>query len=265
LVVDNDCPNRSADTVRDLPLTVVEMGRNAGFGAGSNAGAKAGSAPAILFLNPDGDMQPDQVLALAEAFERDAAVGAAGPHILETDGTTQLSMRRTPRLRSAFAEAFFLNNLLPGASWTSEIVADGYEQARDVEWLSGAVLAVRRSAFEEVGGFDERFFLYSEDVDLCTRLRRAGYRLRYDPRAIARHAGGGSAPRPGQVALKAGARITYARLHEPLPRYAAFRAAFVLNELMRLPLAATRSRGHLQGRLAALAVTLRHRQSAVVA
>jgi hypothetical protein len=65
--------------------------------------------------------------------------------------------------------------------------------------------------------------------------------------------------------LKAGARITYARLHEPPLRYAAFRAAYVLNELMRLPLAATRSRGHLRGRLAALAVTLRHRPSAAVA
>jgi GT2 family glycosyltransferase len=264
-VVNNDCPNRSADTVRDLPVTVVEMGRNAGFGAGSNAGARAGSAPAILFLNPDGEMQPDQVLLLAEAFERDPRCGAVGPHILETDGTTQLSMRRTPRLRSAFAEAFFLNNLLPGASWTSEIVTGGYEQAREVEWLSGAVLCARRSAFEEVGGFDERFFLYSEDIDLCTRLRLAGYRLRYEPGPIARHAGGGSAPRPGQVALKAEARITYARLHEPRPRYAAFRAAFVLNELLRLPLAATRSRGHLRGRLAALAVTLRHRSNAAVA
>ena len=180
-------------------------------------------------------MQPDQVLLLAETFQREPSCGAAGPHILETDGTTQLSMRRTPRLRSAFAEAFFLNNVLPGASWTSELVVDGYEQAREVEWLSGAVLCARRTAFEEVGGFDERFFLYSEDVDLCTRLRRAGYRLRYEPGPIARHAGGGSAPRPGQVALKAEARITYSRLHESTPRYAAFRAAYVLNELLAAP------------------------------
>src|SRR2546423_4995311 len=99
-------------------------------------------------------MQPDQVLLLAETFQREPRCGAVGSHILETNGETQLSMRRAPRLRSAFAEAFFVNNVLPKASWTSELVADGYEQPHEVEWLSGAVLCVRRTAFEEVGGFD---------------------------------------------------------------------------------------------------------------
>src|SRR4051812_26643770 len=80
IVVDNDCPERSPDLVRDLPLTIVEMGRNAGFGAGCNAGAAAGSSGAIFFLNPDARIEPDAVRAIAAVLERHRAVGAVGPH-----------------------------------------------------------------------------------------------------------------------------------------------------------------------------------------
>lgn len=257
IVVDNDCPERSADTVRDLPLTVVEMGRNAGFAAGCNAGAAKGSAPAVLFLNPDAQMSPVDVIALAGVLEADERRGAAGPRLLEANGDIQLSMRRTPRLRSAFSEALFIHHLLPAHPWTTEIVARGYEHAQDVEWLSGAVICIRRSAYEQLGGFDERFFMYSEDTDIGTRLRQAGWSLRYDPSATAQHIGGQSAARAGQAAQRARARLTYARLHEPRGRAAAFRAAFALTELLRLPSAALRSRLHLRSRLEALGTVLR--------
>jgi N-acetylglucosaminyl-diphospho-decaprenol L-rhamnosyltransferase len=256
IVVDNACPERSPETVADLPVSIVSTGRNAGFGAGCNAGARAEAGEAILFLNPDATMLPDDVRRLGRCFEQDQLCGAAGPLILETTGETQPSMRRRPTLSSAFAEALYLHHLFPRAPWATELVWTGYEEPREVEWLSGAVLCVRRAAFEEVGGFDERFFMYCEDIDLCDRLRRRGYRIRYEPAALARHAGGGSVPRPMLTPMKANARLLYARLHEPWPRYAAFRVALALNELLRLPVAAARSPMHLRGRLAALAVTL---------
>jgi len=256
IVVNNNCPERSPATVADLPLTLVEMGRNAGFGAGCNAGARAGEAEAILFLNPDARIDLADLRRLTQTLEQDRLLGACGPRIVDGAGRTAFTMRREPRLRSAFAEAFFLHHLFPHAAWASEIVRHGYEQPRQAEWLSGAVLCVKREAFTAVGGFDERFFLYSEDTDLCARLRRAGWKVRYEPGAVARHLGGASAPAPGQAALKTAARITYAGLHESRGRYLAFRVSFALHEALRLPIACARSRGHVRGRTAALAVCL---------
>src|ERR1051326_2356372 len=109
IVVDNACPERSPETVADLPLQIVRMGRNAGFGAGCNAGARAGSGEAILFLNPDATMLPEDVRRLGAVFAEDPRSGAAGPLILETNGETQPSMRRLPTLRAAFSEAAYLH------------------------------------------------------------------------------------------------------------------------------------------------------------
>lgn len=251
VVVDNDCPERSPELVADLPVEVVAMGRNAGFGAACNAGAAAGDAEALLFLNPDARIEPDAVRALAAAVG-ERRVGAAGPRILDDDGATVLSARRDPRLRSALAEALFVHHLLPRAAWTTEFVRDGYEARHEAEWLSGAALCVRRDAFERVGGFDERFFLYSEDTDLCRRLRDAGFLIVYEPSAIARHSGGASAEAGEQLPLRSAARLLYARLHMPPLRSALFRATVVLHELLRLPLAGRRSRSELRGRAVAL-------------
>src|SRR3954451_917893 len=257
IVVDNACPSRSPELVRDLPgVTVVEMGRNAGFGAGCNAGAQAGDGDAILFLNPDASMTADDVRKLARAFEEHPRCGAVGPHIAEVTGETQLSIRRIPTLASAFSEALYLHHLLRGRPWASEVVSSGYDTAHEVEWLSGAVVCIRRSAFEQIGGFDERLFMYSEDTDIGVRLRDAGWTQRYEPAATSWHVGGGSAPRPEQAALKATARITYARIHERGVRYAGFRVAFALYEAARILPAAARSRSHLRGGLRALHVAL---------
>ncbi|HEV2590283.1 MAG TPA: glycosyltransferase family 2 protein [Gaiellaceae bacterium] len=254
-VVDNLCPESSPATVKDLRLTVVETGRNAGFGAGCNAGARCGSAPAILFLNPDAQLAPEQALSLAESLARDPALGAVGPRIVGADGSVHSSARRTPRLRSAFGEAMLVHRLVPRAQWATELIRDPGHGA-EVEWLSGAALCVRRTAFEQIGGFDERFFLYSEDTDICVRLRGAGYRVRFDAAVTAVHAGGQSAPAARQERTKMAARLLYASIHESARRSAAFRAAYALHEAVRLPLAVLRSREHVRGRMDALAVVL---------
>jgi N-acetylglucosaminyl-diphospho-decaprenol L-rhamnosyltransferase len=256
VVVDNACPDRSTSLVSDLPVEIVEMGFNAGFGAGCNAGAKRGHGEAILFLNPDARIQPQDVLCLARLLSSDGSVGACGPRITDPSGRTTPTMRRLPRLSTAFAEAFFLHHLFPRAAWTSEIVHAGYERSTAAEWLSGAVLCVSRMAFERVGGFDERFFLYCEDTDLCFNLRETGFRVLYEPAASAHHEGGASAPSPGQAPLKAAARLTYAGIHNEQPRYLGFRLACTLYELLRLPIAFTRSQADFRGRAAALATTI---------
>jgi GT2 family glycosyltransferase len=250
-VVDNACPDASPSTVADLHLTTVAMRRNAGFGAGCNAGARLGSAPAVLFLNPDARVEPDDALRLAERLRDDASIGVVGPRLVDEDGTLHLSVRRFPRLRSAFSEALFLHHALPRAQWTTELVHR--PRAGDAEWLSGAALCVRRTSLEEIGGFDERFFLYSEDTDLCARLRRTGCRIVYDPTVTAMHVGGQSAPPPLQERRKITARLLYARLHESRLRRAGFRVAYTVHEALRLAPACFRSRDHVRGRLDALA------------
>jgi N-acetylglucosaminyl-diphospho-decaprenol L-rhamnosyltransferase len=258
IVVDNACPEGSLSTIDDLRVRVVEMGRNAGFAAGCNAGAAAGSADAILFLNPDAQMTSDHVHVLADVLERDRECGAVGPRILfQETGETQHSMRRGPSVAAAFAEALFLHHVFRHSEWATEDVRRGYDEPRrDPTWLIGAALCVRRSAFEQLGGWDERFFMYSEDTDLGTRLRRAGWVLRYEPMAHALHAGSASTSRSSQPVMRAEARVAYVRLHERGARYIAFRIAFVLYELLRVPIAATRSLRQARARLAALAVAL---------
>jgi N-acetylglucosaminyl-diphospho-decaprenol L-rhamnosyltransferase len=259
VVVDNACPEGSVDTVRDLPVRVVEMGRNAGFAAGCNAGARTGSGQAILFLNPDARIEARGVRGLAAVLERCPGVGAVGPHVLDLAGETQFSMRREPSLRRAFGEAFFIHHILRESESVTEFVRRGYTEAGEAEWLSGSALCVRRSAFEVLGGFDERFFMYSEDADLCKRIRNLGYSVCYEPRVTARHDGAASAPAAGQAALKRYAGIQYVRRHERGLRYVAFRTAFVVNDLLRIPLALTRSRAHTLGRLTSAATALGRR------
>jgi N-acetylglucosaminyl-diphospho-decaprenol L-rhamnosyltransferase len=219
-VVDNASPDRSLEAVADLPVTTLQLADNGGFGVGCNHGWRAGNAPFVLFLNPDARIDADSVLALASAVAADASVGAAGPRIEHEDGSLALSQRRFPRLASTYARALFLNRLFPRAPWASELVRDEgtYAVPGRPEWISGACMLVRRSLLDELGGFDEGFFLYCEDKDLCRRIRARGFDVFFEPAAVAVHAEGGSAPRPGLLPVLAASRVRYARKHAgPVP------------------------------------------------
>ena len=111
-----------------------------------------------------------------------------------------------------------MHRVVKRAAWANEIVTsdDVYEHAAYPEWLSGGCLLVRRTVIESVSGFDEGFFLYNEDMDLCVRVRAAGYKVRYEPAALARHEGGRSAPRTGLFAVLARSRMRFARQHAGL-------------------------------------------------
>lgn len=214
IVVDNASPDESLETVADLDLETVRLDRNLGFGAGCNAGWRQGDAPAVLFLNPDARLDEAAVRQLLAAFD-DERVGVVGPRIVGDDGQLDFSQRRFPRLRSTFAQALFLHRLLPSAAWVDEVVRDpaAYAEAHDVEWLSGACLLVRRSLLERLGGFDERFFMYCEDKDLCRRAWNSGAVVRYEPAAVVEHEGGVSAPRAGLLPVLAASRVRYAKKH----------------------------------------------------
>lgn len=214
-VVDNDSGDGSLDSLADLPVERIQLDRNGGFASGCNAGWPRGSAPFVLFLNPDATIAPTAVRRLVRVLEKHPEAAIAAPKILEEDGSFALSQRRFPRLRSTYAHALYLHRLFPRAAWASELVRDprAYERAGSPEWVSGACLLVRRSVLEELGGWDQGFFLYGEDKDLCRCARDVGYDVRFEPEAVAVHAGGASAPRASLYPVLSASRLRYANKH----------------------------------------------------
>lgn len=193
-VVDTGSTDGTADAVRathpEVRLLAVD---NVGFGAGANLGVAATRAPIVVVCNADVRFAPDSVTELARRLDAAPGVAAAGPAVRFPDGRLQASARRLPDPATAIGHAVFAR-LWPANPWTSRYRASDADPAspRDVDWLSGCCLAVRRDAFESVGGFDPGYFLYVEDVDLGVRLRAAGWRLRYEPSARVVHEVGAS-------------------------------------------------------------------------
>jgi GT2 family glycosyltransferase len=259
-VVDNASPDGSAATIADLPVELIRSPRNGGFSYGCNLGAARSEAPFLLFLNPDARIDHTSLERLRATLLAVPAAALAGPRILESSGELAWSQRRFPRQASTYAQALFLHRLFPRAVWTDELIRDPreYERAASPDWLSGACMLVRREAFEAVGGFDEAFFLYCEDTDLCRRLRSAGHTIRFVPGAMVRHVGGGSSDAGHTQAIAARSRVLYARKHLR-PAGARVQALGVaLGEMTHATASLLRPasrRGHLAGLRAALAHT----------
>ncbi len=164
--------------------------RNLGFGGGHNLLARQTAAPNLLIVNPDVEFViPDTVARLLELVAAPGPVVAAGPKVIMGDGTAQpYDHGRLHGVRAEIA-------LRGGHSYWRETYS-----RLDVAWVSGAVLIVRRAAFDAGGGFDEGLFLYKEDEDLCLRLRQAGGRVVYEPAIVVRHRGEAVADKPVELA-----------------------------------------------------------------
>jgi N-acetylglucosaminyl-diphospho-decaprenol L-rhamnosyltransferase len=215
IVVDNDSADGSLEVIADLPVDAVAQSTNLGFAHGVNVGWRRGRSPYVLLLNPDARIGGPAVAELVSVLESDRDAAIAAPRILHEDGTLDHSQRRFPRLRSTYAQAFFVHRLFPVATWTDEVVRDrrAYMRRTRPEWASGACLLVRRSTIEALQGLDERFFLYCEDKDLARRAQTLGQHVVYEPAAFAVHTGGASTPGGGLQPVLAASRIAYARKH----------------------------------------------------
>jgi GT2 family glycosyltransferase len=252
LVVDNACPERSFEVVEELPgVRVIHMPRNGGFAYGCNGGWRAGGSEFVLFLNPDALLEAHALARLAHVLEVDTAAGVVGPRTHGKDGSLAWTIRRFPSLRSTYAQAVFLHHLAPRASWVDEVVRDPawYDRPGRVEWLSGACLLVRRSTLETVGGLDEGFFMYAEDMDFCWRVSRAGLDVVYSPDAICVHEGGRSHPRARLLPMLAASRLRYAERHHGAFRAILERVGIGIGEGLRTMIGRGDSgyrRGHLR-------------------
>lgn len=192
VIVDNGTDPEVADRVAaEAGGRVVRTGANLGYGAGANAGAAGATAPWLVVANPDVVWRPGSLDALLGAGERHPSAGALGPALLNEDGTVYPSARELPSLTQGVGHAL-LGKVWPGNPWTR-----AYQRRQETAgtervagWLSGACLLLRREAFEAVGGFDEDYFMFFEDVDLGERLGRVGRPSVYVPSAQVVHVGG---------------------------------------------------------------------------
>ncbi len=222
-IVDNASPSPVSQDLATRPgVRVIRLRENVGFGCGVNAGTKAGKAPLLLIVNPDVRILTDTLPKLRTALAETASVVAVGPRLLLENGALQVGAAGYfPTYGAVAAHSFPPLRWLP-ATWTGRPLflreADGIrlrsQSLTDVDWISGACLLVRRSAFEAVGGFDERFFMYGEDIDLCRRFSERQWQVRYCPEAAVVHA---------QRALGSGwidGLDQYYRIHAPRARRA---------------------------------------------
>ncbi len=194
VIVDNGEPTDVVREIAALGATVLRHpDGNVGYGRAANLGAAGSTADWLVVANPDVRWEPGSLDVLIDAAQADPTAGSVGPCILNTDGSTYPSARILPSLTVGTGHAVF-HAVWPGNPWTrqykqaEQALATGRPHAAG--WLSGACLLVRPAAWAQVGGFDERYFMFFEDVDLGDRLGRAGWRNVYVPTARVTHVQG---------------------------------------------------------------------------
>jgi GT2 family glycosyltransferase len=195
ILVDNGSTDGTVELVREAfpDVRVVEQ-ENRGMGAGNNAGMRLASGRSFLLLNSDAWVVDDAVERLARFADEHPDAAVVGPRLHNPDGSLQRSARAFPTLWRLATEYLFLRKLAPRSRLFNAFYEGGFDhdEARKVDWLFGACLLVRREATEEVGLFDEDFFMFSEETDWAFRLREAGWSVWFFPGASAVHLGGAS-------------------------------------------------------------------------
>ena len=201
VVVDNASSDDSAAMVEtEYPHVMLQVNKtNVGYGAAANQAIACCRAKYVLLLNPDTLLRPDTLVALNRYLDQNPWAALVGPRLVEADGTLQASCYPFPTPLDTFLEnstiAVFLGRRIrryvPGLR-NLYLRTWAHDHPRIVPWIKGAVLAVRRTAFDAVGGFDESYFMYFEDADLCYRLNAAGWQMHFTPETTVMHVGGSS-------------------------------------------------------------------------
>jgi N-acetylglucosaminyl-diphospho-decaprenol L-rhamnosyltransferase len=198
VVVDNGSTGGSVAEmlVRHPDVAVIAPHANLGYARGANLGVAATRAPTVLVCNADTRIERGSARAVLDAFAADDELAVVGPHIVNPDGSTYPSARSAPGTGVAVGHAL-LGRVAPGNRFTRayrQTDADP-DRPRDVDWVSGAALWFRRDALDRIGGWDERYFMFLEDVDVCRSIKDAGGGIRYEPAASVTHVVGASRKR----------------------------------------------------------------------
>jgi N-acetylglucosaminyl-diphospho-decaprenol L-rhamnosyltransferase len=193
IVVDSASADGTPEMVgAEFPWVVlVASAENIGFPAGNNLGFEHASHPYLLLLNPDTEVVGNALAILVDFLDANPGVGIVGPQLLNPDGSVQSSRRRFPTVATAFFESTWLESRAPRRILDRYYMRDrADDEQSDADWLTGAALMTRQKVLEQVGGLDPGYFMYSEELDWCRRIRTAGWRIVYLPSAqIIHHAG----------------------------------------------------------------------------
>jgi len=195
LVVDHGSSDRTVDAVRErFPAVRVIEAENRGLAAGWNRGIAETSSDYVLVLNADAWLVEGGLTALVDAARRHPRAAVVGPRLLNTDGSLQRSVRGFPTAWRLATEYLYLRKLAPRSRALNAFYGAGFDHAseREVEWLMGSCVLLRRAAYDEVGPFDERYFLFSEEVDWMRRAADRGWSVVFTPEARCVHVGGAS-------------------------------------------------------------------------
>jgi GT2 family glycosyltransferase len=197
VVVDNGSRDGSAEAIRAaFPDVAVIEAENRGYGAGANRGIEATSTDHVLILNPDTVVPAGTIRALAGYLDDHSGVALVAPRLRYPDGTVQPTRRRFPERLTPVFESTIFHDWWPDNRWARRYLMRDDEPGsggpEEVDWVVGAAMMVRRKAIARAGGFDERFRMYSEEVELCWRLRRHGWKVSYLPSVEVTHHEGAS-------------------------------------------------------------------------
>ena len=219
VVVDNGSTDGSVEMLQqEFSRVRVFVDRsNAGYGGASNTAIEHCRSSYVLLLNSDTVLYPGSLAALCTYLDAHPRAAIVGPRLRNPDGTLQRSLHQFPTPLVTLLDYSYVGRLVglvPGLR-KLYVASDSHERSRAVAWVTGAALAIRRSAFQEVGGFDRSFFMYYEEVDLSYRLARAGWQTHFTPSAEVMHIGGASTSqqRGPMYAQQIAAAIQYSERH----------------------------------------------------
>jgi GT2 family glycosyltransferase len=238
VVVDNGSTRATRDLVeRDFPQARVLVVPNRGFAHANNEAMKTVDARYVLFLNPDTELLEGTLAELLAELDARPEIGLAGVRQLGADGRVYPTMRRFPNIARTLGDALGLERLAarPASLGERELAGDRYDREFESDWTIGSFMLVRRDALAAVGGgFDERFFVYSEEVDLCLRIKRAGWTIVHLPTLTILHHGSSARTLDARMAQQnAYAQLQYADKHFDSLHRIGFRAALLLRYGLR--------------------------------
>lgn len=216
IVIDNASTD---DTVRQITthfpqVHLIVNAVNRGFTASNNQGIAIAQGDFLLLLNPDTEIRVDALQTMLRAMQAHTEVGLIGPKLLNPDGSVQSSRRRFPTLPILFLESTWLQGLAPRRQLARYYMEDQPDTVyHPVDWVTGAAMLARRAVVEQVGGLDEGFFMYSEELDWCRRIHDAGWVVAYAPEAHIVHYGGKSSEQvtPARHIYFQSSKIRYTR------------------------------------------------------
>ncbi len=198
IIVDNDSRDGSRKLLKQIKnenIKYISNNKNMGFGRACNQIEKTQNSSYILFLNPDVEVSKNAIDKLIDFLKKNEKIGMVTGKLLFPDGSFQLSCRKFPTiLRVLFGRESFLRKTFPNNIISKEYLMSDldYNKIQFPDWVRGAVMLFKTDLFEKIGGFDEKFFLYFEDTDICLRLRKKGYEIAYLPEAVFYHKLGSS-------------------------------------------------------------------------